>query len=578
MNYCTIVDKGRYFAYNFDMKRGPSMGLLLLLTLQVLHAIEPEDVFHDRTDLLYVNPEAGDIRLRVARDATESVFLLIETQSVEMNIVYQDKDFDYYGVQLHAFDSNLLYKFLLRADGDSLVFTPEGSIRPVSASLSTPSWAEGKIYYSIIIDGFHNGNPLNDPSDKLIWGAVPDEWSSYGGDLRGIIQRIDYINSLGPDIILLSPLFTATSNHKLNPRDYATIDPALGDTTDLKNVINAIHGIGKKVILSIVFTHTGNDFPAFTDIVAKGSASRYSDWYRIQAMPSAPGGIRYRSWRTDPRFPLLNLRNRQLQDYLIGFIDYWAHFGCDGFCIGEADIEEGFGNRLYAQIKEKYPDLLITYGDPRAGSSYAADGHCSRGFSQVLVDYFVNDTITTAEFDSIIHQMLFFNPTQINLNNLIGLVSYTKRIREFADKELLELMYAFVFTFCGSPTLLYGDEFGMTECAPLNWGSFPWSADRQDRDLFGRIQRLIRMRKENPELGSRNFFTLYIDDVNKVYAYDRGGLIVVLNCSPAQSFVELPAWDGTYVELPSGARLTAYSRTLKLSVDPMSYRILKREI
>lgn len=578
MNYGTLVDKQRYFAYNFDMERGLSIPVSLLLMLQVVQAIEPESVFHDHTDVRYVNPEAGDIRLRVVKDATESAFLLIETQSIEMSLVYQDKDFDYYGVQLNTFDPYLPYRFLLNKDGDSLVFPADGSIRPATASLLAPSWAAGRIYYSIYVDGFHNSDSRNDPSDKLMWGAVPKEWSSYGGDLKGIIQRLDYINTLGPDIILISPLFTAASNHKLNPRDYATIDPAFGDTTDLINLIDAIHGIGKKVILSIVFTHTGNDFPAFTDIVTKGSASRYADWYRIQTMPSAPGGFRYGSWRADPRFPLLNLRNRQLQDYLIGFIEYWAHFGCDGFYIGEAEIEGVFANRLYAQIKEKYPDLLIMYGDPRAGSAYSADGHYCRGFSQAMVDYFVNDTITTAEFDSIIHHMLFFNPTQIKLNTIIGLLSHTKRIREVADGELLELMYAFVFTFCGSPAILYGDEFGMNECAPLNWGSFPWSADRQDRDLFNKVQRLIRMRKENPELRSRNFFTLYIDDVSKVYAYDRGGFIVVLNCGSAQSFVELPAWDGTYVELPSGARFTAYSRTLKLSVEPMSYRILKREI
>ncbi len=560
------------------MERGSKKLLLLLLLLQMLHAIDPDGVFHDRSDLFYVNPQAGDIRLRLTRGAADRASLLIGTQSVEMNLAYQDKEFDYYAVQLNAFDATLSYKFLLRSGSDSLVFPPDGSIRPSADALLTPSWAAGRTYYLINVDGFHNGDPRNDPSEKNEWGAKPREWSSYGGDLKGILQRIDYINSLGPDIILLSPLFTAASNHKLNPRDYATIDPAYGDTIDLKNLIDAIHGIGKKVILSIVFTHTGNEFPAFTDILYKGSGSRYADWYIIQAMPSAPGGIKYRSWRGDPRFPLLNLRNRQLQNYLTGFIDYWAHFGCDGFYIGETEIDEGFAGRLYAQVKEKHPDLLIIYGDSRAGSAYVADGHYNRGFSQVLVDYFVNDTITTAEFDSIIHHMLFFNPAQINLDNIIGIVSYTKRIREVADNALLELMYAFVFTFCGSPLILYGDEFGMNECASLNWGSFPWSADRQDRDLFGKIQHFIRMRRENAELSSRNFFTLYIDDVSKVYAYDRGGLIVVLNCDSTQSFVELPAWDGTYIELPGGTKLTAYSQTLKLSVEPMSYRILKREI
>lgn len=560
------------------MNLGLKKSLMLVLLLQMLGAIDPDGILHDRSDIFYVNPQAGDIRLRVKRGAAERAAILIGTQTIEMNLAYQDQNHDYFGVQLNAFDPALSYRFLLTSGSDSLMLPSEGSIRTSTDILLTPSWAAGKIYYSINVDGFHNGDPRNDPLDKLAWGTAPIEWSSYGGDLKGITQRIDYINSLGPDIILLSPLFTATSNHKLNPRDYTTIDPAYGDTIDLKNLIDAIHGIGKKIILSIVLTHTGNDFPAFVDIVAKGSASRYTDWYRIQAMPSAPGGMKYRSWRADPRFPLLNLRNAQLQDYLIGFIDYWAHFGCDGFYIGEAEVDEGFATRLYARIKEKYPDLLIMYTDPRAGSAYLADGHYSRGFSQLMVDYFINDTLTTAEFDSIIHRMLFFNPAQINRSSIIATVSYNKRIREVADNELLELMYAFVFTFCGSPLVLYGDEFGMRECAPLNWGSFPWSTERQDRSIFSKVQNLIRIRRENSEFSSRNFFTLYIDDVNKVYAYDRGGMIVVLNCGPIQSFVELPAWDGTYVELPGGTKMTAYSHTLKLSVEPMSYRILKREI
>ncbi len=552
--------------------------LLLLVSQQILGAINPDGIFHDPGDIFYVNPQSGDIRLKAERGNIESANVLIGTASVMMNIAYQDTDFDYYAVQLNAFDSTLSYRFFLTHGSDSLMLPSEVAFRPASPPLMIPNWAAGKVYYSICVDGFYNGDPLNDPPDVNEWGAKPNEWLPYGGDLKGLVQRIEYIQSLGADIILLSPLFTATSNHKLNPRDYGNIDPAYGDTNDLKNVIDAIHNIGKKVILSTVLTHTGNDFPAFADIVTKGDASRYFDWYRIQSLPSDPTGFKYRSWRSDMRFPMFNLRNRQLQSYLIGFIDYWAHFGCDGFYIGETEIDEGFAGRLYAQVKAKYPNSLIISSDYHSRNAYIADGHYRREFSQVLIDYFVNSTITTAEFDSIIHHMLFFNPAQINRCNIIGAVSYSKRIREIADNELLELIYAFLLTFCGSPLMQYGDEVGMTECAPLNWGSFPWSPTRQDRQLLGKLRSLIRIRRENDELQSSNFFTLYVDDVSKVYAYDRGGIIVVLNCSSAQSFVELPAWDGTYSELPSGSKLTAYSQTLKLSIEPMSYRILKREI
>jgi pullulanase/glycogen debranching enzyme len=125
---------------------------------------------------------------------------------------------------------------------------------------------------------------------------------------------------------------------------------------------------------------------------------------------------------------------------------------------------------------------------------------------------------------------------------------------------------------------MYGDEIGMIDCSPLNWGSFNWSTDQQNRTLLRRIQEFIKIRKENPEIRDRHFFTLYVDDIKKVYAYDRGGLIVAMNCGTGHSYVELPAWDGTYIELMSGEKHTAYSQRLRLSIDPMSYRILKREI
>jgi glycosidase len=331
--------------------------------------------------------------------------------------------------------------------------------------------------------------------------------------------------------------------------------------------------------LNVVFTHTGVDFPAFSDIVANGNLSRYVDWYRIRTLPKDTLNMTYNSWRADPRFPLLNLRNRPLQNYLIGFMDYWAHFGFDGFYIGEhEEIDADFMKTLYDHVKEKYPQISIITSDCRAPTVLNSDGCLNRKFSRAMTDYFVNSTISTAAFDSILHNMLFFRPPQINCASLVGFYDHATRIGAIAPPDLLEVMYAFIFTFCGSPLVMNGDEIGMTECAPLNWGSFNWDTEQQNRALLQVIRDLIRIRRENPEISSRHFFTLYIDDVKKVYAYDRGGLIVVLNSGSGQSFVELPAWDGTYIDLMNGDKYMAFSQKLKLSVDPVSFRILKREI
>jgi glycosidase len=561
------------------MKGCRQIQFLLLLSVHLAIAINPDSIFHDPTDIFYVNPQAGEIRIKVSMNNIDEAYLISGISRVQMNIGYHDAHFDYYIANLAPFDTTLSYGFLVKDGSDSLRLPAEASFRAAAPMLQIPNWAAGKSYYLINIDGFNNGDMLNDPDDKTEWDNKPADWSSYGGDLEGVFQKIDYLSSLDPDIILLSPIFTSFSNHKLNPRDYATIDPAYGDTNNLKRLITAIHGIDKKIILSVVFTHTGVDFPAFSDVSTNGNLSRYANWYRIQSMATDSAGMKYNSWRADPRFPLLNLRNRQLQNYLMGFIDYWAHFGFDGFYIGEhEEIDTGFMKTLYNSMKSKYPEIMIISSDYRMHTVLDSDACLNRKFTRTMVEYFVNNTISTAAFDSILHNMLFLRPPQINCASLIGFHDYVRRIGMIADHDLLEMMYAFIFTFCGSPIMLYGDEIGMTECAPLNWGSFNWNTEQQNRELLDKIRNLIKIRKENPEISSRHFFTLYVDDVKKVYAYDRGGLIVVMNCGSGQSFVELPAWDGAYVDLMDGNKYTAFSQKLKLSVDPVSFRILKREI
>jgi len=552
---------------------------MLLSLVRIASALNPDSVFHDPRDIFYVNQQAGEIRLKVSKGESNQAFLIVGASRWPMNIGYRDSQFDYYVANLTRFDSTLAYRFLLADGTDSLQLPPQGQFRALAPVLQVPEWSAGSIHYLINTDGFFNGDLTNDPTEKIEWRDKPADWVSYGGDIEGIIQKMDYITSLGPDNIILSPIFTAASNHKLNPRDYASIDPAYGDTIDLKRLIAAVHGAGKKIILSLVFTHTGIDFPAFSDIATNGRSSRYADWYRIKTWPADSSGLSYNTWRSDDRFPLFNLRNQALQNYLIGFVEYWAHFHLDGFYIGESeDIDQGFMKALYGYVKKKYPELLIITSDPHTRAGPNHDGCFSRQFTKLMLRYFVDKDISAPAFDSIIRNMLFFGPAQVNCANIVGFHDYSKRIGMLADRSLCKVMYAFAFTFCGSPMVFYGDEIGMTDCTPLNWGSFSWNTDQQDVELLNAIRSLIRIRKENPQLKDRYFYTLYVDDVKKVYAYDRGGIIVVLNSGPSQSFVELPAWDGTYRDLMNGLKYTAFDQKLKLSVDPLSFRILKREI
>lgn len=553
--------------------------LIFLCLPQLSNAINLTDAYHKSNSIFYVNPSAGEIKLKVKQGSIIAADVIVVSERTKMQIEYQDTKFDYYVAKLNKFDVTTTYHFVLKDLVDSLRFPTNKEFKSNVPLFTIPDWAIGKTYYSIFTDGFYNEDKTNDPEETITWGAKPKNWLSYGGDLKGIIRQIAYIDSLNPDIIILQPIFSASSNHKLNPKDYATMDPSLGDTIDLKNLIDEIHNRNKKIILSVIFTHTGTDFPTFEDVVKNGKESKYTDWYLIKSLPIKTSPPNYACWRSDYRFPKLNLRNAQVKNYLIGYLEYWKHFGFDGFYVGESEkIDPNFVKALRTHLKIRYPNLLLLGSDMRLLTGNGFDGCSNESFTDMLMDYFITNTITGADLDRGIQKLLFFNPPQSNSINIINLSGYDKRIYNKASADIIKNIYAFIFTFVGSPVILYGDEIGFSDCTPLNLGSLPWYSKDLNRDLLEEIKKLIKIRKTNPQISSNNFFTLYINDITQVYAYDRGGLIVVLNSGDRQSFVELPAWDGVYFDLITSEKLTAYSQKLKLSINPKSYRILKREI
>lgn len=549
----------------------------LLFLLQLSNGLSPNDMMHNPNSIFYVNPSAGQVKLKVRRDAVTEVLLVMNDTRYLMKSVYRDANYDYLAATLNAFDTTATYHFLIKHDEDSLLLPATSEFTSNVPLFVPPAWAVGKIYYSIFTDGFYNADSSNDPKKRRSWGKTPKNWESYGGDLKGIFNKLAYIDSLTADIILLQPIFSASSNHKFNASDFATIDSCFGDTLDLKKLINQVHAKNMRIILAVPFSHTGVDFPTFADIEKNGAASKYLDWYVVNAPPIKKSPPNYECWRADYRFPKLNLNNPQVMNYLIGYLGYWKRFGLDGFYIGEDEhLSASFIRTLRTHLKTRYPDLLLLGSDIRLLNGNAFDGSSNKTLTDLIVKYFVKQSIPTSEFNRKLQQILLFSPSQSNSVNLISLSNHDMRV--VPDKELMKNLYAFIFTCVGSPVILYGEEIAMSDYSSLNLGSFPWDIVDQNRMFLAEIKKLIRIRKSNPIISGNTFFTLYVNDITKVYAYDRGGLIIVLNSGDKQSFVSLPAWDGTYTDLSSGEQFTAFSQSLKLSIDSKSYRILKREL
>jgi glycosidase len=556
-----------------------TIAVIILFLPGFTRALNPADITHNSGEIFYANPVAGEIKIKTKKGAITEAYLISNNKSYKMDNAYQTDQTDYYQVEVGRFDSTLLYHFFVKNGTDSLVIPKIGEFTSNAVIFETPAWAAGKTYYSVFPDGFFNGDAANDPKDLIKWGGRPEKWRSYGGDLTGIILKLPYLDSLDYDILLLQPIFTSASNHKLNPRDYATIDPAFGDTAVFKVLINEIHKRQKKIVLAVTVTQTGTDFAAFADLLKNGNKSKFATWYAVNSFPPklAPGF--YDCWLNDLRFPKLNLGDNQVKNYFIGYFEFWQHFGIDGFDLtSDVKINRDFLREIRTSLRSRHPDLLLIGSDTQGFTGDGLDGCENPTLNKLLIDYFVRDTITLTEFDQGYRRLLFFNPTQANVLNLLAASTDFNRIAAFAKDDALRMIYAFIFTACGSPMLMYGDEVGFADGAPLNPGSFIWNSENQNRDLLLDIKKLIYIRKTNPQIASKYFYSLYVNDLNNIYAYDRGGIITVLNSSATQAYLELPAWDGSYLDLFSGERFFATGQKLRLSINPKAFRILRRGV
>ncbi|HHE47402.1 MAG TPA: alpha-amlyase, partial [Candidatus Acetothermia bacterium] len=144
-----------------------------------------------------------------------------------------------------------------------------------------PEWVRDAVFYQIFPDRFRNGDVSNDPPGTRPWGGLPDRKSTFGGDLNGILEKLDYLEDLGVTALYLTPIFKAPSNHKYDTEDYFQVDPAFGSDETLRELVAALHARGMRIVLDGVFNHCGERHPFFRDVCQQGKASPYWDWFTI---------------------------------------------------------------------------------------------------------------------------------------------------------------------------------------------------------------------------------------------------------------------------------------------------------
>ncbi|MEK9139214.1 MAG: glycoside hydrolase family 13 protein, partial [Bacteroidota bacterium] len=418
----------------------------------------------------------------------------------------------------------------------------------------TPQWVQDAIFYQIFPERFANGDRTNDPPGTQPWGGKPTSKNYLGGDLKGIIDHLDYISSLGINALYLNPIFESNSNHKYHATDYLKIDPAFGDEKVFKKLVNECHKRGIRIILDGVFNHTGTEFFAFKDIKQNGAKSKYLGWYNIYSLPlGPPSKPNYEAWWGYGDLPKLMTHNPDVRNHLFRVTEYWMNLGIDGWRLDVPnEIPHQFWIEWRKHVKALNPDAYIVgeiWDNARSwlkGDQF--DAVMNYRFRNACLDFFVTKKTSPREFDSALAGVRsdYAEEVSFAMQNLLGSHD-TERLLTLCngDKEMMKLARLFQMTYVGAPMVYYGDEIGMAGGKdPACRGTMIWDEKKQDGKLLAYLKGLIQLRNTHRVLRRGTYEPLMTNDKSDVYAFVRRGendaAVVALNRSGKEQSIELP--------------------------------------
>lgn len=409
-------------------------------------------IFSDGTGN-FVNPAEPEINsqveilCRTGRDDAEKVTAVVDGACYDMYVKERNSQFDYYAVTLSLESHQISYHFQIEKRGELICYNRQGVVDEINPyfdfciipGFHTPAWAKGAVMYQIFVDRFYNGDSSNDVVDREYsyigepvtrvkdWNKMPASMGVrefYGGDLKGIWEKLDYLQDLGVEVLYLNPIFVSPSNHKYDTQDYDYVDPHYGVITkdggevlpegDLDNshaeryiqrVVNKenleasnaffasfveeVHKRGMKVILDGVFNHCGSfnkwlDREKIYDRDAsyeKGAFltedSPYHDFFHFYPDGSWPDNTHYDSWWGNDTLPKLNYEeSEKLASYVMRIAKKWVSepYNVDGWRLDVAadlghseDYNHGFWRKFRESVKKANPEAIILaehYGDP----------------------------------------------------------------------------------------------------------------------------------------------------------------------------------------------------------------------
>ena len=389
------------------------------------------------------------LRFRTARDDAQEVCLISGGEALQMQKISSGEVFDYYETEVQLTDTMFVYYFRIKSESEELCYHRCGvSEHPVEyynfrimPGFSTPAWAKGAVMYQIFVDRFCNGDPSNDVEDgEYVYIGEPvckvKDWNEFpaamdirrfhGGDLQGVLDKLDYLEELGVEVIYFNPLFVSPSNHKYDIQDYDYIDPHYGviiedggevlpegekdntratkyqkRTGDIRNLeasnrlfaklVEEMHTRGMRVILDGVFNHCGSfnkwmdreriyePQPEYEKGAYVSAQSPYRDFFHFfdEREEAWPYNKNYDGWWGHDTLPKLNYEDSPtLEEYILNIGKKWVSppYNADGWRLDVAadlgysnEYNHIFWENFRKAVKSANPQALILaehYGDP----------------------------------------------------------------------------------------------------------------------------------------------------------------------------------------------------------------------
>ncbi len=429
------------------------------LELEKQYIQELRPVFHRRalfsdTTGDYVIPaepkpyEKIKIRFRTAKDNVDFVYVIINKKQFKMAKIDQDELFDYYEAEYQLNTEMIKYYFEVHVGKIFGYYDVRGLASEIDERMwfrvipgfSTPNWAKGAVMYQIFVDRFRNGDPTNDVENNEYvyindYTKKVDNWFKYpaqmgvrefyGGDLQGVLDKMDYLQELGVEALYFNPLFVSPSNHKYDIQDYDYIDPHIGciveekgevlaqgvmDNQKATKYINRVsnkknleasnelfiklvteaHKRGMKVIMDGVFNHCGSfnkwmdreriyeNTPGYANGAFVSAHSPYRSFFEFKEQDKWPYNKSYEGWWGHETLPKLNYEeSKQLEDYILYIGQKWVSppYNIDGWRLDVAadlgktpEYNHEFWRKFRKKVKSANPNALILaehYGDTR---------------------------------------------------------------------------------------------------------------------------------------------------------------------------------------------------------------------